>query len=99
MRREISQGFLEEKTIANIATINDLLVAYPEEPMGVALRRLATRDVSRLPVLKEKGSQEIVGVIRRSDIVRAYDVATAKRAHHQHKVGSFTPQGFGRLSI
>lgn len=86
LRREISQGFLEEKTIANIATINDLLVAYPEEPMGVALRRLATRDVSRLPVLKEKGSQEIVGVIRRSDIVRAYDVATAKRAHHQHKV-------------
>jgi len=86
LRRVISQGKLEEKTIGDIATTQDLLVAYPDEPMGVALRRLATRDVSRLPVLKSKDSREIVGVIRRSDIVRAYDVAATKRAQHQHKV-------------
>jgi CIC family chloride channel protein len=86
LRRVISQGLLEEKTVADIATTDDLLVAYPEEPMGVALQRLATRDVSRLPVLKAAGSREIVGVIRRSDIVRAYDIAVAKRAQHQHRV-------------
>jgi CIC family chloride channel protein len=86
LRRVISQGKLEEKTIGDIATTKDLLVAYPDEPMGVALRRLATRDVSRLPVLKSKDSREIVGVIRRSDIVRAYDVAATKRAQHQHRV-------------
>ena len=85
LRRVVSQGLLEEKTVADIATTDDLLVAYPDEPMGVALRRLAARDVSRLPVLKETGSREIVGVIRRSDIVRAYDVAAAKRAQHQHR--------------
>jgi Trk K+ transport system NAD-binding subunit len=61
------------------------LVAYPYEPMWKALRRLGLRDVGRLPVVKEEGSRQLVGVVRRADIIRAYDQAIAARAQHQHR--------------
>jgi len=54
--------------------------------MWRALRRLGTRDIGRLPVVEREGSTGLVGVVRRSDIVRAYNHAIVKRAHHQHRV-------------
>jgi CIC family chloride channel protein len=66
-------------------TQEGLLVAYPHEPMWKALRRLSRRDVGRLPVLEEEGSRRLVGVVRRTDIIRAYDQAISARAHHQHQ--------------
>jgi CBS domain-containing protein len=68
-----------------IATREGLLVAYPYEPMWKALRRLSRRDVGRLPGVEEEGSRRLVGAVRRSDIIRAYDQAIAARAHHQHR--------------
>jgi Trk K+ transport system NAD-binding subunit len=78
----------------DIATTEGLLLAYPDEPMWKALKRLGTRDVSRLPVLQEEGSRQLVGVIRRRDIVRAYNNAIVKRAHHQHRMSTLR---LGRL--
>jgi CIC family chloride channel protein len=86
MERARAAGPIAGKTVADIATTEGLLVAYPHEPMWKALRRLGTRDVGRLPVVKQEGSHELVGTVRRSDIVRAYDRAIAARAHHQHRV-------------
>lgn len=84
--RARSEGSTVGKTVADVATTEGLLVATPGEPMWKALRRLGTRDVGRLPVVAEEGSRQLVGVIRRSDIVRAYRQAIAKRAHHQHRI-------------
>jgi len=53
--------------------------------MWKALRRLGRRDLGRLPVVAEEGSRQLVGVVRRADIIRAYDRAMAARAHHQHR--------------
>jgi hypothetical protein len=72
-------------TVADIATQEGLLVAYPYEPMWKALRRLSRRDVGRLPVVEAEGSRKLVGAVRRADIIRAYDQAIAARAHHQHQ--------------
>jgi CIC family chloride channel protein len=83
--RALTTEPIKDKTVADIATTEGLLVAYPHEPMWVALRRLGTRDVSRLPVVEGEGSRQLLGVIRRADIVRAYNNAIVKRAHHQHR--------------
>jgi CIC family chloride channel protein len=83
--RARASGTLVGKTVADIATTSDLLVAYPYEPMWKALRRLGRRGVGRLPVVEEEGSRRLVGVVRRVDIIRAYDQAIAARAHHQHQ--------------
>ena len=104
LERSMSYGPLEGKTVANIATTEGILVATPEEPMWKALRRLGTRDVSRLPVVEAEGSRHLVGVVRRRDIVRAYNHAIVKRAHHQHraevlKLGKLDGAEFTQLTI
>ncbi|MEJ2208365.1 MAG: chloride channel protein, partial [Anaerolineae bacterium] len=88
LEQALSAGPIEDKTVMDIATTEGLLLAYPEEPMWRALRRLGTRDVSRLPVVEREGSRQLVGVIRRRDIVRAYNNAIVKRAHHQHRMAT-----------
>ncbi|MFQ5528450.1 MAG: chloride channel protein [Thermoanaerobaculia bacterium] len=69
---------LEGARVTDIATSGEILVAYPDESMGKALRRLGVRDVNRLPVI-EHGSRRPIGVVRRNDIVRAYNQALSRR--------------------
>jgi CIC family chloride channel protein len=85
LERARAAGSIEGKTVGDVATREGLLVAYPYEPMWKALRRLGTRDLGRLPVVEEEGSRRLVGMVRRADIIRAYDRAIAARAHHQHR--------------
>ncbi|MGD2158545.1 MAG: chloride channel protein [Anaerolineales bacterium] len=104
LKRAIAKGTIEGKSVEDIATTNGLLVAYPGEPMGAALRRLATRDVGRLPVVEREGSRKLVGAVRRGDIIRAYRHALVKRAHHQHRIevlrlGKLDDTGFVHIDI
>jgi CIC family chloride channel protein len=57
-----------------------------------------------LPVVQGEGSRRLVGVIRRRDIVRAYNHAIVKRAHHQHqaetlRLGKLDGAGFAHISV
>jgi CIC family chloride channel protein len=104
LEQALSSGALEGKTVMDIATTEGLLVAYPDEPMWKALKRLGTRDVGRLPVVQSEGSRQLVGMIRRQDIVRAYNHAIVKRAQHQHqaetlRLGKLDGAGFTHISI
>jgi CIC family chloride channel protein len=49
--------------------------------MWQALHRMDPRDISQLPVMEQEGSRRLIGLLRRRDIIRAYDVAVAKQAH------------------
>jgi CIC family chloride channel protein len=102
--RILASGRLEDKTVADIATTEGLLVAYPDEPMWQALRRLAARELSRLPVVERGPERRLVGVVRRADIIRAYNHAIVNRARHQHHVaalrlGRLDGAGFARLAV
>jgi len=104
LEKAISAGAIKGKTVMDIATSEGLLLTYPDEPMWKALKRLASRDVGRLPVVEAEASRKLVGVIRRQDIVRAYNHAIVKRAHHQHKaetlrLGKLDGAGFVHISI
>jgi len=85
LERAKAAGSTAGKTVADIATREGVLVAYPYEPMWRALRRLGRRDVGRLPVVENESSKRLVGVVRRVDIIRAYDQAIAARARHQYR--------------
>ncbi len=64
----------------------DLLVAYPDESIGTALRRMSVRDVGRLPVVAPDNPRRLLGVLRRVDLVRAYDLALTRRAQNRHQI-------------
>ena len=61
-----------EKTIGEIAT-KDISVAYPEETLNDVLKRLASKDIGRLPVVSRSDNRKLLGIVTRSDIVKLYD--------------------------
>jgi len=81
--RALAQGGVENgRVVGNVATTGQLMVAYDDEPMGDALQRLAVRAVNKLPVVTRDDPRQIVGVIRRRDIIKAYNIALARRMRH-----------------
>jgi chloride channel protein, CIC family len=92
--RAAERGSLEGLTVRDIAT-RSLLTAFSDEPMWVALKRLGTRDVGRLPVVERGNPRRLVGLIRRSDIVRAYRVGIARRLDLQERADKLR---LGRLT-
>jgi CIC family chloride channel protein len=51
----------------------------------MALRRMAPRDLSRLPVVSRENSRNLLGMVRRNDIVRAYELGVTRRNEAQIK--------------
>ena len=72
-------------TVKEIST-TDLLVAYPDETIADVLPRIGTRDVGRLPVVSRENPKQLIGTIRRSDLLRAYNIALTNKAKIQHRL-------------
>ena len=66
------------------ACTRDLQVTYREESIGTALRRMGRQDVGRLPVVSRDNPRHLLGLLRRADLVRAYDAALTRRAATRH---------------
>jgi CIC family chloride channel protein len=85
LARVRERGSLQGHTVQDIAT-RSVLTVFPDEPMWTALKRLGTRDVGRLPVVDRRNPRRLVGLIRRNDIVRAYNVGIGRRLDLQERV-------------
>ena len=80
---------LDAKLVVADACTRDLLVAYEDESMGAVLQRMSTRDIGRLPVVARDNPRRLIGVLRRTNVIRAYDAALTRRAilrHRAHQV-------------
>jgi CIC family chloride channel protein len=84
VERARAEGRYAGHSVADAAT-RDLLVARPDETIGSALRRMGARGIGRLPVVSVDDPRRLVGVLRRSDVIRAYDLALTRRATSGHR--------------
>ncbi len=84
MERAIDNPRLKGSTVSDIATRSPL-VAYPDESMWVALRRMGSRDLGRLPVVDRQHPKKLLGMLLRSDIVRAYNRAILRKMEFQYR--------------
>jgi CIC family chloride channel protein len=73
---------LKDLKVWDVAT-PEPVTAYPDEPIWTAIRRMAPRDLARLPVVSRSNPKEFVGIISRSDIVRAYNVGLMRKQNEQ----------------
>jgi CIC family chloride channel protein len=96
-RAQTSNG-KADVTIGEACT-RELLVTYPDETIGTALRRMAVRDIGRLPVVSRDDPSEMVGLLRRTDLVRAYDVALTRRAAMRHRAQQVRLGTFDGVSV
>jgi CIC family chloride channel protein len=72
------------RTIGEVCT-REMEITYPDESIGTALRRMGQRDVGRLPVVSRDNPRHLIGLLRRADLVRAYDAALTQRAAVRHQ--------------
>ncbi len=101
--RAKERGSIENLKVRDVAT-RSVLTAFPDEPMWEALKRLGTRDVGRLPVVDRQNPGRLLGLIRRSDIVRAYRVGISRRLDLQERadrlrLGKLTGTEFVEIQV
>jgi len=84
LEKGLSNG--EGKALVGVYCTHDPLVGFPDETMGTAIRRMGARDVGRLPIVSRDDPTRLLGVLSRTNIVRAYDIALSRRAALRHRV-------------
>ncbi len=62
-----------------------LIVATPDESVGEVLARMGTRGLGRMPVVADDDPDRLLGMVRRRDIIQAYNMALSRRAEIQHR--------------
>ncbi|HEY3312435.1 MAG TPA: chloride channel protein [Anaerolineales bacterium] len=67
------------------ACTREVEVAFADETLNVALRRMSQRDVGRLPVVARENPRKLVGILRRADVIHAYDIALTRRVTQRHQ--------------
>lgn len=73
-----------DELIGNVCR-RDLMVTYPDETIGAALRRMSVRDIGRMPVVSRESPKLLLGLLRRSDAIRAYDIALKRHTLLRHR--------------
>ncbi len=77
------QRLLKDVKVGDVTTTNPLTV-FPDEPIWEAIKKMSPRDLARLPVVSRHAPKKMVGLISRSDILRAYDVGLVRKQRAQH---------------
>jgi CIC family chloride channel protein len=86
LERAVAAGVDLETPVANLGPQRaKLLVAHPDETMGEALGRMSGRGLGLLPVVDRTEPNRLLGQVRRSGILRAYDLALARRSEIEHR--------------
>ncbi|MFO7323201.1 MAG: chloride channel protein [Chloroflexota bacterium] len=103
LARALGNGGLEGLSAGDICT-RDVLTVTPETPISDALRLIGQRDVGRLPVVDARNPRKVVGMLRRHDILRSYDMALqrkleALRRGRQVRLATFTRQEVVELRV
>jgi CIC family chloride channel protein len=85
MERALAQKdvVIRDLKVRDVAT-SDTVTVFPDEPIWSAIRKMGPRDLARLPVVSRHAGQKLLGLISRSDILRAYDVGLLKKQQAQY---------------
>lgn len=68
--------------VRDVAT-PDPVTVFGDEPIWTAIQKMAPRDLARLPVVSRSSEKQLLGLISRSDILRAYDVGIVRKQRGQ----------------
>ncbi len=73
-------------TIENFGTTWPYLkIAFPDDTIDTALAKMSTRGLGSMPVVSKEDPYHLLGVIRRQDTIRAYNLALTRRSDIEHR--------------
>lgn len=80
--RAREDGSLDQKTVGEICT-REVISVTPDDPVSKALQLMSGRDLGRLPVVASNNPGQVLGILRRRDIARAYEIALQRKIEGQ----------------
>lgn len=87
MEKAIAEQWPPDTLVTAVCTPrNDLIIAYLDQTIGEALRQMGGIGLGRIPVVSRQEPDKLLGIIRRGDIVNAYNVGLTRRAIVQQRV-------------
>jgi CIC family chloride channel protein len=96
--RALENGVDAERPVGDIATV-DPLVAYADQTLHEAVLLFAARDVRQVPVVRREAPRTVVGMLRRSDIVRSYSAGVVRRTERTRQMNSEVLKAPGDLEM
>lgn len=75
----------ETLTAGEVGTTANLITVFPNDPIYLALRRMNIYQIGRLPVVTKESGSKYLGMVRRADILRAYEVGLTRKSIEQHQ--------------
>ncbi len=81
LQKAYEKGAGADLTVGDICT-RELVTVSPEDELWKAVRSMGELGIGRLPVIRP-GTRELVGIISRQDVVRAYTAAIARKRKEQ----------------
>jgi len=78
-RKEVN---LKDLKVWDVATPEPVTV-FPDEPIWSAIKKMGPRDLARLPVVSRNNPKQLVGIISRSEIVRAYNLGLMRKQNDE----------------
>ncbi|MBN1264663.1 MAG: chloride channel protein [Anaerolineales bacterium] len=77
----------EELHVDSICTpYHHLVLTFPDESIGDVMTKMGPRGLAGLPVVSRENPRKLVGLVSRTDIIRAYDLALTRRNELSRKV-------------
>jgi CBS domain-containing protein len=73
---------VEDFTVGDICT-QEVVTTSPKDVLWTVVRNMGARDIGRLPVV-DHTTGKVVGMVRRHDIMNAYNAAIARKLQDQH---------------
>ena len=86
IEKAVRDGVPSKTPVQKIATTwPHILVTYADEAIGDALPRMSARGIASMPVVSREDPYQVVGLLKRRNILRAYNLAITKRKEYKKK--------------
>lgn len=76
---------MSELTAADVGTTRRVVTVFPDDAVHIAMSRLNLYNIGRLPVVSRMNGDKYMGMVRRVDILKAYDIGIARKAVRQQR--------------
>ena len=88
---------VDDLLVSDIATAHPIVV-HPDDPVHTAVHRMAALDIGRVPVV-ERHTKRLLGMMRRGDVVRAYQAGLDHHLGGQHRAASHALRDLGGVAF
>jgi CIC family chloride channel protein len=89
----------ETHLVGEIAVRDGLATGYPDETISDALWRMGNRRIGRLPIVDRQDPRKLVGVLRREDIIHAYEQVIANRKSVSSRLRELRAAHEGKVQV